>query len=451
MEMRIGPTLATIGELRSGIARSCHIGNNTANNWAWLALAPNTQMIQFDHTLYGMDEVAVPWVLLGDRGIIDACYDHRGRQQTQHEGLHINCVLPAIDRGYLSHLNYGIFADHRGEDLVSAHCRTSDRLCKQINDSSLTFDSTEILAAQALLRDVIRGYARLAMLDRVFDRWVRTARKGQIIIEPLRRIETKGADQVCFIGMNGETLFDGELDRLVNLLFEGMAAVTGRLLGSPGIARVSYPWLTLSFTYLVRALKEYQIDPHQRTFWHAGGSASSYYINGQAIQVQFDEHRATLTSLGYIPQDAHLRFVPTYCAQLFALNTDGLGVLSRLLALWLDVCRAHKHEMDASVFELGTAVDPSEIVMSVYRLLTSAELQSIRELQALFNEQSQHRLPIAHVPRRPIHRTYNKYGIAQRHLLEQRFLFPENLGNLSWGEAELFVKILGLLALHEPE
>ena len=54
MQMEIGKTLQAVRSLKSPVIRSFHIGNNTLNNWAWLDLARNTRMVQFDHTLYGM-------------------------------------------------------------------------------------------------------------------------------------------------------------------------------------------------------------------------------------------------------------------------------------------------------------------------------------------------------------------------------------------------------------
>ena len=73
----------------------------------------------------------------------------------------------------------------------------------------------------------------------------------------------------------------------------------------------------------------------------------------------------------------------------------------------------------------------------------------LEELRTGFNARSSHRLPIAHIVSKRGHPTYNKYGIAQRHLRGQNIEFPANLSTLSWGEAELLVKVLALLALPE--
>jgi hypothetical protein len=452
MSMGIGPVLDTIGGLRSGVARSCHVGNNTANNWAWLALAPNTQMIQFDHTLYGMDEVAAPWVLLRDRGVVQACFDHRGRPQPQYAGLHVNSVIPRVERCYLSHLNYGVFACHEERDLISSYCDISARLCAQINGTGLTFDSTELLSMRPLFCEIATGYARMGLLDRLFDRWVRTARRGNIIVEPLHEIAADSAGgRIRFTGMNGEILFDGGIDELLAQFFEALALIPKRLLTGSRIAKISYPWLTLAFTYLARAIKEYEVDPGQRTFWHGGGSASSYYINGAALQLQFGEHQRALTALGVLPDGVLLRFIPTYCAQLCALDGEGATILAKLLEIWLDFCRRQGTAMTELIACLENTVDPADIVASAMGSIGAARIREIRLCMAAFNERTAHRLPIAHTPVRPIHRTYNKYGIAQANLLGRRFVFPDQLRELRWGEAELLVKVLAMIVREERE
>ena len=79
--MNIAETLAEIDDLVAPVVRSCHVGNNTANNWAWLVLAPNSRMVQYDHTMYGVDEVAAAWLRLGDYGSVDAGVNYKGERQ----------------------------------------------------------------------------------------------------------------------------------------------------------------------------------------------------------------------------------------------------------------------------------------------------------------------------------------------------------------------------------
>src|SRR5205807_2398553 len=78
MDMTVAETLDVLAELKSPVVRTCHYGNTPANNLGWIALAKNTYFGSMDHTLYGIDDIFLPWVLLGDRGRVEACFDHRG-------------------------------------------------------------------------------------------------------------------------------------------------------------------------------------------------------------------------------------------------------------------------------------------------------------------------------------------------------------------------------------
>src|SRR5882757_3924100 len=96
MRPRIAATLAEIRQLRSPVVRSCHVGNNTANIWGWLALARHARIAQVDHTLYGVDEVCLPWMVLDDGGRSAACYDYRGEPVPSAVGRHASELCAGI-------------------------------------------------------------------------------------------------------------------------------------------------------------------------------------------------------------------------------------------------------------------------------------------------------------------------------------------------------------------
>ena len=126
------------------MVRSCHIGNNTPNNWAWLALARNTRHVQYDHTCYGVDELSAPWTLLGRHGYIERCVDHRGQAVPPAIGQHINDHIRQFDIRHSAHLNVGIFSPPEDGDLIVEHFATARALASQINGSGLSSDTREI-------------------------------------------------------------------------------------------------------------------------------------------------------------------------------------------------------------------------------------------------------------------------------------------------------------------
>src|SRR4028119_386866 len=119
MSVTIAETLRAIAGLRHPVVRPCHIGNTTANNYGWLALTPNTYLGQMEHTLYGVDDIYFPWAVLGDGGIIEACYDPRGGPSPDAVGQHANVLRGRVERKHCSLLSYGIFGKYEGEDLIS--------------------------------------------------------------------------------------------------------------------------------------------------------------------------------------------------------------------------------------------------------------------------------------------------------------------------------------------
>jgi hypothetical protein len=318
-----------------------------------------------------------------------------------------------------------------------------------MNESALGFDSSELLNARELISEVILSCATADGLDKIFDRWIRMTRKGHIVVEPLRRIESASPGTFRFIGMNGETLFDGGLEPLLEAFFESMKAISNRLRKGTRIQPHGYPWITLCFGYLAHTLIEYRRSPDQRVFWHAGGSASSYYINSPNLSREFNELAELLQRLEYLPQQASLLFIPTYSSQLCALDDNGLAILESMLDLWSQICRRHQPEIQQAGMWLEQTTTPRPAIELVARSIDDSESRDLRAMLLRFNETSDHKLPIAHIAERPIHPTYNKYGIAQRNLYGRRIRFAANLAHLRWAEAELLTKILALYALEQ--
>ena len=92
---RIGETIATVRRSPSPVPRSCHVGNNGAYNWGWLALARNSRVLLYDHTSYGADRVCLPWAVLDDDGLAAAVYDVDGGELAALRGSHAGAVVAA--------------------------------------------------------------------------------------------------------------------------------------------------------------------------------------------------------------------------------------------------------------------------------------------------------------------------------------------------------------------
>ncbi len=449
MQMTIRDTLAEILTLRSPVIRSCHVGNNTANNWAWLVLAPNSRMVQYDHTMYGVDEVALAWLKLGDRGRVDAGVNHKGLWQQAWIGRHVNEVVAELSGRQLAHLNYGIHAELEGEDLLTWHCRVSEELAHEKNASHLAFDSTEALRHTRLVAEIAKDFCRVRSLHKMFDRWVKRSRKGYVTMEKISTIDYESPDEVIVRGVNSVPLFTGSLDGLIVLFTDGMKSIDSRLRTGVRTESLNYPWLSLCFNYIFHAINEFALDPTQRVFWHAGGSASSYYINDPKVRSEFNELRDILVSMGHLPLNVRLRFIPTFACQLFALSKNSLDIMDCLLATWGNIVTRYADVMRVAGEQLQGAPHPSAIVDRVLSALPRHQTNLLASFLSHFNAQSEHQLPIAHMVGQRQHPTYNKYGIAQRHLRGSLIEFPERIRSFTWGDIELLVKVLAMLAIDE--
>jgi hypothetical protein len=452
MRAEIAETLVELRQLSTPVVRSCHVGNNTANIWGWLALAGKARIVQVDHTLYGVDEVCIPWMVLRDGGRVEACYDFRGHARGDAAGRHLTQLLGEVPRKHRSYLAFGIFADHAGEDLISRHFHTARALSRAMNGSWASHDAAELLASRPHFEALFRSFHRDDLLGLLFDRWILPTRSGHFTLLKLRAIERRGPDELEVFGSDSRLLFRGPLDRLLDDFFAGMAWLQERLeTGRPGGGRSErgYPWISGAFGYLAMASVEAAADPRQTVFWHGGGSTSQYYIHDPAFAEPFLRLRDRLAERGFLPTGARLRIVPTYCCQLFATSPEGLDVLEELMAGWLAMLSRRAVSSERTLELLERTTSPRPVVQGFLAELDGRETEELLGRLGMFNERDVQRLPIAHaIGHDDPH--YNKYGVAQERLLGRTPLFPSRFGSLRWGEAELLVKVLAELTVKEP-
>jgi hypothetical protein len=448
MPQVISETLDQIKDLHSPVVRSCHIGNNTSNIWGWLALGGNTRLVEYDHTIYGLDENCASWVVLNDGGRIQRCYSPSGEELTDERQSHLNEHLKRIDKKYSSHLNYGIFALHENEDLIIFHNTINKELCRQINNSKLSFDSSEIAGSQELLSNLIKDLHKARKLDLIFNRWVQKSRKDQVLMHKVQQFEYRENDTIIVHSSNNQLLFEGNLDALLHTFFEGMRTVSNRLHTGEKLENVNYPWITLQFSYLLATVHEYHADKSQRTFWHAAGSASQYYINETAFQELTAQLVDFLISHGYLPEGVHLTMIPTYCCQLFATQKNSLAILEKIIVLWMNYIKEDHDLKEDYTALLSTVTNPYESTIGFYKKMDNRVKKELEQMLDEFNEIDENRLPVAHIANIN-HPTYNKYGIAQANLLGKEIFIPALLKEMTWAEAELLIKVFSFMKMEE--
>ncbi|MDY7091409.1 MAG: hypothetical protein SX243_00405 [Acidobacteriota bacterium] len=448
MDAGIAETLETVAGLASPVVRTCHVGNNTSNVWGWLALAGNAYLGQYDHTLYGVDENCIPWVLLGDDGVVEACFDHKGQPRPEEVGQHVNQHLAKAQRKYFAHLNFGIFGQHQGEDLITSHYRLAERLSRQMNGRGVRIRSQEVLDEAELFRSLIHDFFRHRKLDLLFNRWVRTTgKKGYAVAKKIRSIEYGAGGRATITAASSGTVFEGTAEELMEAFLDGMAKVSHRIRTAEPLGKISYPWFENFFNFLTYAAREHRTDPDQRVFWHAGGSSSQYYIHHEWVQSGFAELTELLEAWGYLPVGARVSIIPTFCCQLFATTEDSLPLLEALLAAWQEWLEERGEVAEALVQRLNTATDAFAVGAAVAEELAGPQGEELVRRMDAFNGADRNRLPIAHAADLG-HPTYNKFGVAQHHLLGVEPLYPWAFRELTWGQAELLIKALGHLTIH---
>lgn len=450
MEQVIADTLNSISPLKSPVVRSCHVGNNTSNVWGWLALSKNTQLLQFDHTRYGMDENCLPWTRLANRGKIAYCVNQLGEEQPAWIGKHVLEHLPSIPFRYHGHLNYQIPANGSG-DLMQEHFQFANTLSLQINGRYALCDTSQIAGHPALLAAVIDAFARSRQLHLALGRWVRRTASGQrkVVSMPIRQIEYGPGQQLTLVESDGRIAFAGHSTELAAKLLDAARQISERLHSGAHIGAVDYPWFTLELAYFFQAVIERSHSPTQTEFWHAGGSSSQYYINAPTMRVRLRQVRDLLSEHGLLPPQAVITIIPTFCCQLFACG-DGLGVLDSLIRDWRNYLIQHSSTLKCALARLQVAQHPAPSALRAFRRLEPAFIRRLAEAMAAFNDADINRLPVAHCANLA-HPSYNKFGTAQSAFLGKRPRFPASFHALRWGEAELLVKLMAAVVADEAE
>jgi len=439
----IDETLEVLQSPRPPVVRSCHIGNNTANNWAWLSLAMNTRQVQYDHTCYGVDELSAPWTVLANHGYLAFCINAQGEQVPEAVGEHINDHIQRFDRRRQGLLNHGLVGTHREHDLVTHHLQIAARLAAQCNDSTVATQTSEIVRMEPLLRSVLRDFERLGRLGDFFDRWACTKRTGGVVMVRIGSF-TQDADGVEVRDVNGGILFRGSTGVLIDRFFANARAISARLHTGVAPERLDYPWESNMLTYLLPAIEEYSLQPSRTNFWHAGGSASCYYIRAPQMEQAFNRLVSILTTVERLPVGANVTMIPTFVAQLFATNTASAAALDDVMEVWGRALSAYPAMVQGAVAEMCSGTDPSHVAREFAGGLTNVVRESLRRGIEAFNTLDVHNLPIAHIGNLR-HPTYNKYGLPQECLIDRPIIFPSRLASSTWGEAELLCRVLAEL------
>lgn len=450
MSRTIAATLAEIAGLASPVLRSCHIGNAAANNYGWLALARNTYLGPTEHTLYGVDDAYLPWAVLRDGGVVEACYNHRGELIPELAGRHAGELTRHIPRKHCSFYCFGIYAEHAGGDLITDHYRSMADLARQHNGSECKPLSSEILALRPLVAGIIRCFHRKRRLDLLFHKWVRTTRGGQVASIKIQRIEAVASGDLAIYGADSALIFRGSIEELIDAFFAGLDAVSRRLADGSRMGVLGYPWTTVVFNIILTVVKEHSVDPAQRVFWHASGAMNHLYANEDWFQRDFAQVVDTLEQEGSLPSGAELRMIPTLACQLFATSPASLGSLEALIACWREGLRRRREPASRALGALERSCDAGAVFEALVRDLDPPFLAELARLLDDFNANDPNRLPIAYLADAR-HPSYNKYGISQRSLHSVRPLFPAGFTELTWGEAELLVRTLARLAIDRRE
>jgi hypothetical protein len=164
------------------------------------------------------------------------------------------------------------------------------------------------------------------------------------------------------------------------------------------------------------------------------------------MQSAFDVLIRRLARSGFLPEDARLQMIPTFCCQLFSTTAAAVEPLAALLDIWQRYLSGHRASIVPFLDGLGTTTDAFALGDEHCRRLPRDTGNQLREALDRFNGQDRNTLPIAHVVGRR-HPNYNKYGLAQHHLLGCAFHFPPAFATMTWAEAELLIKTLAHLTL----
>jgi hypothetical protein len=229
-----------------------------------------------------------------------------------------------------------------------------------------------------------------------------------------------------------------------------MEKVSERLTAGTRFGSLSYPWIGVILNFLLNVVKEHAADPAQKVFWHTSAATNHLYVQEEWFRAGFSTLVRDLEAGGYLPLGAELRMIPTHSCQLFALRPESLPALEALISCWRESLRHQEGRASRHLAAFERAAAPGAVVEEVFREMEPRFLAELARRLAEFNALDPNHLPIAYLPEVD-HPTYNKYGIAQRHLRGQRPLFPEGFLEMTWGEAELLTKTLARIVIDRCE
>jgi hypothetical protein len=446
-QQRVDTTLAEIAALPLPVPRTCHLGNNGAYNWGWLAIARNSRLVMFDHTTYGADRVCLPWAVLGDYGRVAAFYDIDGNEIHRHRDVHINAPAQAVPPKYRSILNYGIDAWHAGVPLASHHYTTNLELARRYNASVPSFDSREILENFDLFADIVTAAHERSSLDLLFDRWAHT-RRGRVVFTKIESTERRGG-RIILTGPGQEVLFDGSAIDLLYKLRESLASLRAHVELAKPLEPIAYPWMSLPFAYLFGAATDYAQCSDLRVHVHAGGLTSPYYMRDHAFGERFRLAYDDLARTGFLPRDFRFVLVPIGCCQLFA--TCSTPILSEIIERWRATIDSLAHRRPVLQLLASRSSPFGPEFQRAMRELDDDFLDWLRTEVHRFNQLDTNRLPVCYDGANTYTETFNKYGIGPDGLLEATPTFPPSFGELSWIEGEWLIQVLALLFQHQEE
>jgi hypothetical protein len=437
----IEQTLRRVASYPVPVARSCHLGNNGAYNWGWLALARNTRLIMFDHTTYGADKICLPWAILGDRGAIIAMYSITGGEIGGSRGVHVNVATRAISSKYRAILNYSVPAWHGGVPLPAYHYATNLRLARRFNWSLPSYDAREILNNFDLFSSIVVAAHRRRSLDQLFDRWAHT-RGDRVVFTKIESFAGRG-DHLVVRDPGQRPLFEGPLGELLAQVHESLSRLQAHIEHGKPLDRVAYPWLSLPYAYLFGAATDYARSIDLRTCLHAGGLASPYYMNQPQFRARFRVVYDALARDGFLPQPFRFVLVPIGCCQLF--STSAASPLDDIVERWRQIV-ASLPERRAILDLLASRAHPfgPELARAT-RELDHRFLGWLRAEMVRFAEHDVNRLPVCYDAAASDSATFNKYGIGSCSLLQVTPRFSPSLASLTWVEANWLTQVLALL------
>jgi hypothetical protein len=445
---RIADTIAAVRQCPSPVPRSCHVGNNGAYNWGWLALAGNSRVLLYDHTTYGADRICLPWAVLDDDGRAAAVYDVDGREIVDLGGSHAGTVAAASPARYRSILNYGVPATHGQLPLATHHFLVNSRLAAHFNGSVATFDAREALRAISVVESIVVHALRDGCLSLLFDRWVER-RRSRVVFTKVAATGVDG-ERVSMSDAQGGVLFAGSAAELLEGMRASLEEVDAHIAEGRPLGPVSYPWLSLPFAYLLTACVDHLRAGGADVAYHAGGLTSPYYMGAQDFISALERLADWLGAAGFLPRPFRFVLIPIGGCQLFSGDDQGREALGRLVACWRDALDslADRTTVTSLLTHRAHAYGPE--LAWANGLLDEGLLRRLTAEVRIFNSLQANRLPICY-DAEARNGAFNKYGAGPDSLLEMQAVFPEDLSELTWLEAEWLCQVVATRVADEAE